>query len=405
MTNEEVVAMEGGEHQHGSNRERYTDLMEHSCCSKLCNGPNPSSARYAYGLIFLVTNLLAWAIRDYGHTALSELKRLKGCDGARECLGAEGVLRISLGCFIFFFLMFLSTAGTKKLADVRNSWHSGWWAGKLLLWLGLMAIPFLVPSTFVQLYGKIAHFGAGVFLLIQLVSVISFITWLNDCCRSGKNAERCRMQVFIISVSAYVASFLGIILMYIWYAPKLSCKLNIFFITLTLVLLQIMALVSVHSKVKAGFLTPGLMGIYMVFICWCAIRSEPQSDSCNKKAQLGTHADWLTIISFVIAVLAIVMATFSTGVDSRSFQFKKTEAKPDDVPYGYGFFHFVFAMGAMYFAMLFISWNMHHTMRKWTIDVGWASTWVRIVNEWVAAIVYVWMLVASLAWGHRQFET
>jgi hypothetical protein len=26
--------------------------------------------------------------------------------------------------------------------------------------------------------------------------------------------------------------------------------------------------------------------------------------------------------------------------------------------------------------------------RRWTIDVGWASTWVRIGNEWLAAIVY-----------------
>lgn len=46
-------------------------------------------------------------------------------------------------------------------------------------------------------------------------------------------------------------------------------------------------------------------------------------------------------------------------------QFKKTEAESeDDVPYGYGFFHFVFAMGAMYFAMLFVGWNAHNTMQK-----------------------------------------
>lgn len=27
---------------------------------------------------------------------------LKGCHGARDCLGAEGVLRVSLGCFVSF---------------------------------------------------------------------------------------------------------------------------------------------------------------------------------------------------------------------------------------------------------------------------------------------------------------
>uniref|UniRef100_A0A6V7QRI8 Serine incorporator n=1 Tax=Ananas comosus var. bracteatus TaxID=296719 RepID=A0A6V7QRI8_ANACO len=397
MTNESMM-----EHQ-VSSRERYAQFMEDSCCTHFCLGPNPSMARYVYTLIFLVTNLLAWTIRDYGHSALSELQRLKGCHGARYCLGAEGVLRISFGCFLFFFAMFLSTVNTKKVDDPRNSWHSEWWPAKIIMWLSFMVIPFFIPSAFIQLYGKIAHFGAGVFLLIQLISVISFITWLNDCCRTEKIAKRCRIQVLVVCITTYLASVVGIVLMYIWYAPKPSCSLNILFITLTLGLLQLMTFVSIHSKVKAGFLAPGLMGLYVVFLCWSALRSEPQTEICNKKAQAATNADWLTIVSFVIAVLAIVMATFSTGIDSKCFQFTKAETESeDDVPYGYGFFHFVFAMGAMYFAMLFIGWNAHKTMQKWTIDVGWASTWVRIVNEWLASVVYVWMLVAPLVWKNRR---
>jgi hypothetical protein len=47
-------------------------------------------------------------------------------------------------------------------------------------------------------------------------------------------------------------------------------------------------------------------------------------------------------------------------------QFKKKEKllSQDEVPYGYGFFHLVFAMGAMYFAMLFVGWNLHERMNK-----------------------------------------
>jgi hypothetical protein len=40
-------------------------------------------------------------------------------------------------------------------------------------------------------------------------------------------------------------------------------------------------------------------------------------------------------------------------------------AEEDDAPYGYGFFHFVFATGAMYFAMLLVGWNSHHSLRKY----------------------------------------
>ncbi|KAA8523093.1 hypothetical protein F0562_009516 [Nyssa sinensis] len=360
-----------------SNTDRYAKLMEGSWCSQFLYGSNPWMARYVYSLMFLIANLLAWAVRDYGHSVLKEMERLKGCHGGKDCLGTEGVLRVSLGCFTFYFTMFLSTVGTSKLHEPRELWHSGWWTTKILLMIALMVLPFFVPSAAIQLYGEIAHFGAGVFLLIQLISIISFIRWLNDCCHSDKYADRCRIHVWLLATTAYVVCILGIILMYI-------C-------------------VSLHQKVNAGFLNPGFMGLYVVFLCWSAIRSEPPEERCIKKAEPATKGDWLTIISFIVAVIAIVIATFSTGIDSKCFQFRKDETRAeDDFPYGFGFFHFVFATGAMYFAMLLIGWNAHHDMKRWTIDVGWTSTWVRIVNEWLAACVYMWMLVAPIIWKSRQ---
>ncbi|XP_015898350.2 uncharacterized protein LOC107431853 [Ziziphus jujuba] len=378
-------------------------IKDNSWFSQFRNGSNPWMARYVYALMFLLANLLAWAVRDYGRSALTEVQRLEGCQGAKDCLGAEGVLRVSLGCCTFYFTMFLTTAGTSKLNEPRDSWQSGWWFAKIVLWVAFTIIPFLLPSAAIQLYGDVAHFGAGVFLLIQLISVISFITWLNDWCQSEKHAERCQIQAMLVATTAYVVCIVGIIMMYIWYAPEPSCLLNIFFITWTLVLLQLMTSVSLHPKVNAGILTPGLMGLYIVFICWCAIRSEPAGENCNMKAEASNKTDWLTIISFVVAVLAMVIATFSTGIDSQCFQFRKDKiVSEDDVPYGYGFFHFVFATGAMYFAMLLIGWNTHHAMKKWTIDVGWTSTWVRVVNEWLAVCVYLWMLVAPIIWKSSQ---
>lgn len=124
----------------------------------------------------------------------------------------------------------------------------------------------------------------------------------------------------LFATIAYVVCLVGIIMMYIWYAPKPSCLLNIFFITWTLVLLQLMTSVSLHPKVNAGILTPGLMGLYVVFLCWFAIRSEPAGESCIWKSDSTTKTDWLSIISFVVAISAIVIATFSTGIDSKCFQ-------------------------------------------------------------------------------------
>ncbi|KAL9993161.1 putative serine incorporator/TMS membrane protein [Helianthus debilis subsp. tardiflorus] len=86
--------------------------------------------------------------------------------------------------------MFVSTSGTTKLHQRKELWHSSWWSAKIVLLIILTVLPFFLPTQLILLYGYIAHFGAGVFLLIQLISMISFITWLNDRCLSEKYVER-----------------------------------------------------------------------------------------------------------------------------------------------------------------------------------------------------------------------
>ncbi|BBN12688.1 serine incorporator 1 [Marchantia polymorpha subsp. ruderalis] len=377
-----------------------------SCICHSCVGPNRMVARYVYGVIFLLTSVVAWMVRDYSHRALDSLHYLSGCEGEFDCLGSEGVLRVSLGCFLFFFIMYLTTVRTSRTDDPRDAWHSGWWPVKSLLWVFLMVIPFFIPSSFIQIYGEIARFGAGLFLIIQLISILNFVYWWNESWLSDKNIRRCRVPIVSVSAFSIVTSIAVMVLMYIWFAPRPSCSLNIFFITWTLILIIIMTIISLKPEVNAGLLTSGLMGLYLVFLCWSAIMSEPISETCNTRHRQTGKGDWLTIVSFLIAFGAIVMSTFSTGIDSKAFSFKTVEEESEDkVPYGYGFFHFVFAMGAMYFAMLFVGWNLHQTTQEWSIDVGWASTWVKIVNEWLAAALYIWTMVGPFILKDRDFSS
>ncbi|KAH0638167.1 hypothetical protein KY289_038082 [Solanum tuberosum] len=359
--------------------------MEYAIISK-----RSSRARFSYGIIFLITNLIAWFVRDYGERVLPLLHYSKACgNGGSECSHTMGVLRVSLGCFSFFLVMFLTTCFTSKLYDVRNVWHSGWWILKFLMLIIFTVIPFFVPSDYIQLYGEFARVGAGVFLILQLISVIEFITWWNNYWMPDERKKQsCSLGLFMSTV-CYIASICGIFVMYVLYASKTSCILNIFFISWTAILLVVMMAVSLHSKVNRGLLSSGIMASYVVFLCWSAIRSEPATQKCSSQQQNNAHGGWTTVIGFLIAICAIVMATFSTGIDSQTFQFCKDKVQSeDDVPYKYGFFHLVFSLGAMYFAMLFISWNLDGLPRKWSIDVGWASTWVKIVNEWFAATIY-----------------
>ncbi|KAG6733008.1 hypothetical protein I3842_01G205600 [Carya illinoinensis] len=284
-------------------------------------------ARYTYGTIFLITNLMAWFVRDYGQK--------------------------------------------------------------------------LLP----QLHCEFARVGAGIFLILQLVSVIQFIHWWNNYWMPDKERKQSCSLGLLMSTIFYIASICGIVSMYPLYAHRPLCILNIFFITWTAILLIVMMVVSLHSKVNRGLLSSGIMASYIVFLCWSAIRSEPATSKCNTQKPVNGNGDWTTIVGFLIAICAVVMATFSTGIDSQSFQFRKDEVQQeDDIPYTYGFFHLVFSLGAMYFAMLFISWNLNNSARKWSIDVGWASTWVKIVNEWFAATIYLWTLISPVVMQNKVLD-
>ena len=58
---------------------RHGVFKDESWFSQFRNGCNPWMARYVYALIFLLSNLLAWAVRDYGRNAFPEMESKIAC--------------------------------------------------------------------------------------------------------------------------------------------------------------------------------------------------------------------------------------------------------------------------------------------------------------------------------------
>ncbi|RAL51065.1 hypothetical protein DM860_005421 [Cuscuta australis] len=345
--------------------EMYANIKEGSWFTQFGNGCNPWMARYVYGSFFLIANLLAWAVRDYGYTTFKSMQKLKNCNVGRECLDTLGVLRVSFGCFMFYIIMFVSTTGTSKMNGRREKWHSGWWIPKTMMMLALIVLSFFLPSKLFSIYGEIALYGAGVFLLIQLISMITFINWVNKKCYC-ENSRISSLQRRVLATFTHFLCVLAIAFLYGWYAPHMSCTLNISIISGTLGLYITMVVVSHFLTVNAGSLSSSLMGLYVIFLSWCALKSEPE-ENCMRKGG-SDHTSKIDVLTIILK--------------------REDEKHEDDVPYGYGFFHLVFATGSMYSAMLFVGWNTNHSMQKFTIDIGWTSAYVRIVNEILALFVY-----------------
>jgi serine incorporator 1/3 len=78
----------------------------------------------------------------------------------------------------------------------------------------------------------------------------------------------------------------AIILLYIYYASKSSCSLNIFFITINLILCLIVSVVSVLPMVQnyhstSGLLQSSFVTLYVVFLTWSAMASGKPGRTCS----------------------------------------------------------------------------------------------------------------------------
>jgi hypothetical protein len=77
--------------------------------------------------------------------------------------------------------------------------------------------------------------------------------------------------------------------------------------------------------------------------------------------------------------------------------------------YSYSFFHFVFAIAAMYVSMVLTNWNTikfedtipHDNGDLVRIGQSYTAVWVKIVSGWICHIIYIWSLVAPVLMPDR----
>ncbi|KAG1441005.1 hypothetical protein G6F56_011673 [Rhizopus delemar] len=85
----------------------------------------------------------------------------------------------------------------------------------------------------------------------------------------------------------------------------------------------------------------------------------------------------------------------------------------DDEKYGsvynYSFFHFVFAIAAMYISMVLTNWNTIRFEDTLGNDGGdlvrigqsYTAVWVKVVSGWICHLIYIWSLVAPILMPDR----
>ncbi|KAL4358747.1 hypothetical protein AHAS_Ahas08G0008300 [Arachis hypogaea] len=200
-----------------------------------------------------------------------------------------------------------------------------------------------------------------------------------------------------------------------------DCGINTFFITMTLLLAFVFAIVALHPAVNGSILPASVISLYCTYLCYSALSSEPRDYECNglHKHSKAVSTGTLTL-GLLTTVLSVVYSAVRAGssatvlsppsspragkpllpLDGKE-EVENEKAKP--VTYSYAFFHLIFSLASMYSAMLLTGWSTSVGETRKLVDVGWPSVWVRIVTCWATALLYLWSLMAPIMFPEREF--
>uniref|UniRef100_A0A0D3FKC8 Serine incorporator n=2 Tax=Oryza TaxID=4527 RepID=A0A0D3FKC8_9ORYZ len=398
-------------------------------CASALSAISRRSARLAYCGLFAASLVLSFLMRQFATPLLKQIPWINTFDYTQpdEWFQMNAVLRVSLGNFLFFAIFALMMIGVKDQNDRRDAWHHGGWIAKIVVWVVLIVLMFCVPNVVITIYEVLSKFGSGLFLLVQVVMLLDFTNNWNDSWI--EKDEQKEIALLVVTVVCYLSTFAFSGLLFTWFNPSgHDCGLNVFFITMTIILAFAFAIIALHPQVNGSVMPASVISVYCAYLCYTSLSSEPDDYACNG---LHRHSKQVSmsalILGMLTTVLSVVYSAVRAGssttflsppssprsgiknpllgddnVEAGKSDSKEIDARP--VSYSYTFFHVIFALASMYSAMLLTGWTSAASDSSELMDVGWTTVWVRICTEWATAALYIWTLVAPLLFPDRDFS-
>lgn len=199
------------------------------------------ATRIAYAFILLINSILSWlmltpwALQKLEHLTLDYMSIT--CKG-KDCYGFDAVQRINFALGFFHFILSVLLLGVKNSKDTRAGLQNGFWGPKIIVWLAFIALAFLIPGSFFEVWGQyFAFVGAMLFVLLGLILLVDLAhTYAEFCLEKIENYNSTGWRVLLIgsTLSMYIASVAMTIVMYIFFARS-GCAMNQAAITVSVI--------------------------------------------------------------------------------------------------------------------------------------------------------------------------
>ncbi|GAA5941238.1 Tms1p [Sporobolomyces koalae] len=321
-----------------------------SALTKSCNCNSSVATRVGFSLIFLLNSLLAWImLSDW---AIKRIERwsydwIKMSCQEGKCYGVLAVHRICFALALFHMILSVFLIGVKDTRTKRAALQNGWWGPKVLSWLVLVYISFLIPNGFYLFYGNyVSLLGSTIFILIGLVLLIDFAhSWSETCLDKWEKTDSPLWKWTLISstLGLYVLTISLTIVQYIFFAGK-GCGLNTTLITINWILSVIVSVLSVAPRIqesnpRSGLAQSGMVVAYTAYLITSAIANhddDSSSGTCNPLTKRAAGArTGMVVLGAVFTFLAIAYSTSRAATQSKAFAPKGMKHRSEAEDLGY----------------------------------------------------------------------
>eukprot|EP00033_Pygsuia_biforma_P002075 GCRY01002304.1.p1 GENE.GCRY01002304.1~~GCRY01002304.1.p1 ORF type:complete len:380 (+),score=98.88 GCRY01002304.1:206-1345(+) len=364
-----------------------------------------------YSFVFFSTVATTLLLRWWNPGFLGDIGSFDSCEHENSCISKGLVFRMTFGLFIFFiFHSFVCLCLSRSSVEAKSSFHNGGWFFKILIWIVLLVVSFFISNSFYDSYSTFALIGAAIFILLQILILVEFAyawneKWVNKA--ETKNNNAWLGAIVAAAAAAFIAGLVILSLAFHFFTQNDGCGLNTFFISLTIVLAIAYTVMSLMESFPNGsLLSAAVVFFYCCQLTWSAMMSQPNTDDrdCNTLSSNDNGKTWQLLLSLGVAVVAVTYRA-QKAAGSKGQAVLHTEDISSQDEYNFQLFHVIFALAALYIAMILTQWGTSGSdTDPLRIDHGEPSMWINLSTSWVAAALYIWSLVAPLILKNRDFS-
>jgi hypothetical protein len=296
--------------------------------------------------MLLVNSILAWimltpwAIKKLQHLTFDYVKI--NCPTG-QCYGWLAVHRINFALGLFHLIFACLLFGVSSSKNPRAALQNGYWGPKIIAWLALIVVSFLIPDEFFMFWGKyVALVGAVLFLILGLVLLVDLAhNWAEYCLAQIEDTDS-RFWRFVLigsTLGMYLGSIAMTIVQYIFFAAS-GCSMNQAAITINLILWIAVSVISVNPKVqeynpKAGLAQAAMVAVYCTYLTMSAVSMEPDDKHCNPLVRAQGTRTTSVVIGAIVTMITVAYTTTRAATQSLGFGGEANGVRlPDDDEHG-----------------------------------------------------------------------